>query len=394
MCVAGAEKVERSELMREGNPDVIYHVFSAVHAQHGPLEEEIVKLDGARSQTAITRQLDRLARRANDAAREGQAEVVMAVLHGIMIRESALIDPTLRRIYQVVIRRVAHRTALGCVVAQLPRDRERYGEYMTVIRRAEDVGTEALVDALGEATSIAERRVYYDALVRLNAGVRTLIFMLGDERWYVARNVADVLGEMRVTEADAALTRLLEHDDERVRAAAANALAKFGTASAVKALRVALRDASPEVRERAAEALGQAKTRQSAAQIIHALQSETDARAQLAMIAALGQLRSSAAVQKLIELARSDARTPFARKRVTRLRVAAVHALGESRTRPAQAALQALTQDRVKEVRGAASWELLAAKDTANPEGVTAKPPLSGGNRKTLPLEVRQSVTA
>jgi hypothetical protein len=43
-----------------------------------------------------------------------------------------------------------------------------------------------------------ERRVYFDALVSLRAGTSTLLHMLGDARWFVARNAVDLLGEMQV----------------------------------------------------------------------------------------------------------------------------------------------------------------------------------------------------
>ncbi len=247
------------------------------------------------------------------------------------------------------------------MLSLLPRRREHYERYMEIITRTEDAGAEALVDALVSAASISDRRAYFDAMLTCRAGVRVLLYMLGDERWYVVRNAADLLGEMRVTDADAPLTELLEHDDERVRAAAASALAKLGTGVAAKGLRAALRDASPDVRERAASALGTQKGPRLASSLIKAIDREEDIRVLMAMLTALGQIGTPDAVEKLISIARPQGRL-FKRK--ASLRTAAVHALAESKSALAVATLQELLRDKEKDVRGAAAWVLLGKKRT------------------------------
>src|SRR5213079_1433303 len=57
-------------------------------------------------------------------------------------------------------------------------------------------------------------------------------------------------GELALEEAVPALAQQLEHEDERVRKAVALALAKIGSRAAAEPLRRALRDESPEVRDR------------------------------------------------------------------------------------------------------------------------------------------------
>jgi HEAT repeat protein len=250
---------------------------------------------------------------------------------------------------------------LKCVAELLPRRRENYEQYMSIFSRAEEAGVEALVDALISAPSITDRRVYYDSLLRLNTGVRTLIHMLGDHRWYVVRNAVELLGEMRVMEADVELTRLLEHRDDRVRAAAASALAKLGATSAAKGMRATLREASAEVREQTAEAVASSGRSHSADSLIRALDREADDRLQMAMLTALGQLGTPEAVDKLVDIASSE-RGLLSRKRSTPLRIAAVHALGQAKSPSATVALQALLRDKSKAVRGAASWVLMGRK--------------------------------
>jgi len=202
--------------------------------------------------------------------------------------------------------------------------------------------------------------VYYDSLLRLRTGVRTLVHMLGDPRWYVVRNAVELLGEMRVTEAEDDLETLLEHRDDRVRTAAASALAKLGPGVAARGLRGVLRDAPEEVRERAAEAIALQRSG-SVDSLVRALDKEEDNRVQMAMVTALGQLGTPHAVEKLMDIARTE-KGLLNKRRPTPMRVAAVHALGEVKTSSALAALQTLLRDKEKAVRGAASWVMMGRK--------------------------------
>ncbi len=355
------EPTEKSDIYHEQDPEKMFQSFAAMDTPKGSMQKQFELLDTARSGTAITRQLDALVQLANDSARKERVDLVAEIFHGIVAREARAEDRGVRRSYGLAIRRLSTPGVLRAVLSLLPRRREHYERYMEIITRTEDAGAEALVDALVSAASISDRRAYFDAMLTCRAGVRVLLYMLGDERWYVVRNAADLLGEMRVTDADAPLTELLEHDDERVRAAAASALAKLGTGVAAKGLRAALRDASPDVRERAASALGTQKGPRLASSLIKAIDREEDIRVLMAMLTALGQIGTPDAVEKLISIARPQGRL-FKRK--ASLRTAAVHALAESKSALAVATLQELLRDKEKDVRGAAAWVLLGKKRT------------------------------
>jgi hypothetical protein len=330
-----------------------------VETPKGSMQKQFEQLDAARSQTGMTRQLDALVQLANESARKERVDLVAEIFHGIVAREAKMEDRSIRRSYGMAIRRLSTPGVLRAVVSLMPRRRENYEQYMAIITRAEDAGTEALVEALVSAGSISDRRVYFDAMLTCRSSVRTLLYMLSDERWYVVRNACDLLGDMRITEADTQLTRLLDHEDERVRSAAASALAKIGTGVAAKGLRAALRDVSPEVRERAASALGSQRGNRTASTLLKAIEREEDIRVLMAMLTALGQIGTADAVQKLVSIAKPEGRL-FKRK--TLLRVAAIHALADSRSPLAIAALQSLLRDKEKDVRGAAAWVLLGKK--------------------------------
>jgi HEAT repeat protein len=208
--------------------------------------------------------------------------------------------------------------------------------------------------------------VYFDTLVETKSGVPTLIHMLGDPRWFVARNAAALLGEMEATEAEGALADLVYHDDERVRHAATVSLMRLGTPRSMSVIEEALRDPAPQIRMQAATALLARREGRHAEPLVRALEEERDEEVQAAFLAALGRIASPEAVAQLVQTAEPD-RTLF-RKKPTALRLAAVKGLGEARTTHALAALRALADDRSVEVRDAAR-AALAGKETEKGKG-------------------------
>ena len=318
------------------------------------------QLHAAKGGSDISDHLDTLVKLAADSSSKDRFDIVADVFFGLIKSEDEIEDKIAKRQYSLAVRRLCVPRVLKCIVELLPRRRENYEQYMAIFERAEDDGVEALVEALISAPSITDRRVFYDSLLRMRTGVRTLVHMLGDPRWFVVRNAVELLGEMRVAEADMELGKLLEHRDDRVRTAAATALAKLGPGVAAKGLRGALRDAPEQVRERAAETMALQRGG-SVDSLMRALDREEDDRVQMAMVNALGQLGSPLAVEKLTDIARSD-KGLLNRSRPTPMRVAAVHALGEMKTSGALAALQTLLRDKEKAVRGAASWVMLGRK--------------------------------
>ncbi len=317
---------------------------------------------GKRSGTAM-RYVDALVKIATSAATANQYEMAADILGEFVEREDATRDRSRRRLLGVAIRRLCTPHVLGCVTALLPLQRENEDRYMRIIERAEDSGSEALVDALIAAPSVSERRTYFDALLKLNSGVRTLMFMLGDHRWFVVRNAVELLGEMRVADADAELARLLDHGDDRVRTAAAAALAKIGTSGAMKALMKGVRestDAPP--RDRVGDDLSYTLRGQSVDALTRTLEREEDSRVHMAVLTALAQLGTAEAVQRLARIASAD-NSLFRKTADTPLRVAAVRALGQVNHPAATAALQTLSRDKAQEVRGAAAWILMGRRN-------------------------------
>lgn len=218
-----------------------------------------------------------------------------------------------------------------------------------------------LVRNLVAATDLSARRAFRDALVELDrVGVPLLEDMIGDERWFVVRNMVGILGEIRSADAVEHFARTVRHHDVRVRRETIIALSKFGGEEAVQQLLVGLADPEASLRAAAALGLGLTKAPTAVATLIKRLGEETDQEAALEIIRALGRIADPRAVAPLSERATGGSlfsRTP------TAIRLEAIRALGDIGGDGARAILQRLMRDRNDAVREAA---LRASEGPAN----------------------------
>lgn len=344
-----------------GLTDSYLSQFAGGQTSRGSVTSAFAELDKTTSVNETTTLLESVAAGAEAAFREGDAETLAITMAGIVKRESAATNANLRRAYGMAARRLAKKPMLAAVAVLLASHRELYDDFFPIFARAGDDGAEALIEQLNAAQSLTDRRVYFDSLRKLNAGVQVLIHMLSDSRWYVVRNAADLLGEMSANDAEPKLTELLQHDDDRVRKAAVSALSKMTGAGAVKGLAASLGDGAPGVRMRAAAALGNAKTSAAANALIKHLEREEVAEVQHACLSSLGKIGSGDAIRYLTKAAQPA--SGLFKKKATAYRVAAVRALGEARTPAAMGALQNLLHDKEKDVREAVFWAVRSAKN-------------------------------
>lgn len=113
-----------------------------------------------------------------------------------------------------------------------------------------------LVRALGAEPRGVMRATLCDLLVRIGADkVDELGAFVGDARWYLARNVVNVLGRLRSPRAVPYLGRLLGHSDYRVRRETVMALASIGTEEAQALLASLLDDPDDRIRARTLQSL-------------------------------------------------------------------------------------------------------------------------------------------
>jgi hypothetical protein len=330
----------------------MWHHFRAVQVPTEDADALFAELDAAQLPTEMGEALDDLATLAEQAARDGRTHVVAAVCIGIVRREAQAGQDGRRQAHMMTLRRLLRPAVVRGIAQLLPRKRDIAADLEAVLIRAGAEGADAVIELLTEEALATDRHVYLDVLPRMQAGVPTLVHMLGDTRWFVVRNATDLLGEMRVQSAEAALLPLLQHADERVRKSAANALINLGTTTGFRKVCEMLQAESPRTRAHAVMALASRKDERSTAQLRTVLEDEPDTEVQLALLAALGKIATPAAVEQLIRAAEPKRR--LLERKPASFRISAIQALAEARTPAALAALGVLKDDKDKEVREAA----------------------------------------
>lgn len=346
--VAPAADSHVAGLVAQNTGEMFFQFSSIGNVKDSP-EALLQRLASATNPTETIRLLDDVVTLAETVAREGKPLAVVDLMQGAIMLERSATSPDVNRGYVMALRRMSKPLLLRTVATQLVGAPDRGADVVAVLVRMGQDGAEAVIEQVTQAQTIEDRRVLYEALQQLESAVPALVHMLGDARWFVARNAADLLGELKAVGAESALTRLLRHDDERVRRAGTNALMLLGTESAREAVRAAVRDDAPQVRMQAAFAIAAHRDPQTATTLITAIDAEQDSDVQLAILLALGRVGTSEAVERLIKAAEPE--RGFFKKKATAFRVAAVQALAEVNSPTAHAALKTLGSDKEKEVR-------------------------------------------
>ncbi len=318
----------------------------------------VARLADATTPDQIARALDSLA--AFTELRRKRISDVVSILTALIAERPRFSDEESKRLFGFALRRIGKTSTFRAMAAALVSTPERRDEYVKVLKFFGDAAADQVIEQLAHAEASAERRLLFDTLVQLQRGVPSLISLLGDGRWYVVRNAAELLGEMRALEAEQALAWLITHDDARVRRSATVALARLDTPGARASLKEATKDASPDVRMSALLGLYGGDKQRVVAHILRSLPQERDPEAERSLMTVLAKLGTPEALQYLLNAAQPE--KGFFRKKPTPTRVAAVSALADAADPTALAAIRASTKDRDREVRDAAARALPPAK--------------------------------
>jgi len=267
-----------------------------------------------------------------------------------------------QRAYGIALRRILLNDTLKKFIPYVC-DEVYHDDIVLVMRRAGTQGTKMLLDQLVEAPSQAERRAYLRALRQIETGSDVVASLLSHHQWYVVRNAADLIGELKMTEATAALGRVVQHEDPRVRRSVGIALARLGTSETAIHLRKVLSDPDRDVRLGVMKELGGRTLSGLAMPLVSAAEAEEDPEVLAECYRALGRIGTPEAVQSLIKAANDTGRL-LARKAVGP-RLAAIEALGAAGSATALAALKELAGGR-GETRVAAAAALARARLTAD----------------------------
>ena len=272
----------------------------------GIVANTVARLSAARGQegtrTAVGSLLDSLA----EAESRGDGLTVEGIARGCLAQIRTIGTGAGRAALELAIRRLLDSRSLELLAQRLPQTAD-VGAMISLLSRAGDAAVETLLRHLHEARDATARRAYFDAIVAMDVGASILFEGLSDDRWFVVRNASALLGEMHAGHADNALIPLLSHHDERIRIAAGRGLIRLRTPLALTALHRVIDDSNPEVRRISAGAYGLAGSMPDRAHpatglLTNALDRETDDNVALEMLAALGRLGSSGAVQRLLRM--------------------------------------------------------------------------------------------
>lgn len=294
--------------------------------------------------------IDDIARSAEDLATQGKWHEVVQVMERMHHLHGGLHEGDVKRAFMMGIRRLQRPTMLQGVARLLATHRDAREACTRLLKLAGEAGADVLIDNLIGSEVGSERRLYLEALQQCPAAGNSLLHLLSDERWYVVRNAASLLGEMGHTEADKRLVELMSHRETRVRQAVAAALGKLGTSRSLLALLQGLNDTSPDVRVQAVWAIAAARNPRAIPWLIEALDHEHDGAVQSALIAALGAVPTEDGVARLVRAAEAGG---ILIRKPTAMRLHAIEALADAGTPSARQALQQLLHDRDREIRAA-----------------------------------------
>ena len=327
---------------------VAAHMPEAAFVPPADVGDLVIRLRAALGPESAPPLLDTILRKVEDLARAGSWVEVIELAARLLEREATVTDPAIRRAFEVQVKRLATADVLRGVAEQLPAHREVRDDAHAILRRQGPAAAEVLIGLLTRAETTAQRRAYHDAIVQCPAAAESLATLLGDERWYVVRNAAELLGEMGASGADERLAALLQHREPRVRSAATLALIRLGTTRAAQSVVQALGDPDASVRLKAAHGLCAVRTPGAVPALLSALDVESDHNTQHALLSALGHQPADEAVDRLV---REAAPGTFLKRRPQGRRLAAIQALGEAGTPGARSALRGLAKDRDPAVR-------------------------------------------
>jgi HEAT repeat protein len=326
----------------------------APRALAGTLAASVERLSEA-NESQLLGQLDQVQTAVVRAIGANELTQALEALLGLVRQEATAKHPDIQRQYGIALRRLLTSEHLK-KFAPMVFDEVYHDDIALLMRRAGKQGTKILLDLLIEAPSQAERLAYLKAIRQTEEGADVIASLLNHREWFVVRNAADLVGEMRIAEAVPALTRAAQHDEPRVRRAVGLALAKIATAETALPLRKLVTDADPQVRIAVVREVGGRALSGLAMPLVSAASSELDPDILGEYYRALGRIGTPDAVAALVKAAQEGGGL-LSRKPVGP-RLAAIEALGTAGGDSAVTVLRELAQSRSGDVRAAAASAL------------------------------------
>jgi len=202
--------------------------------------------------------------------------------------------------------KIATPEALRVILATQPVD---FALLDRVVARMDDAAAEPMLDLLAESESRQVRRALLDRLIKLGPALGPhLVPRLGDERWYVVRNLLHLAAELPLAPDGLNAVQYAQHADLRVRREALRVLFK-DPAVRTRAICTALSDEDPRVKRLALSAVSDGGCPEAAVPLVVAIaggDAESELRvAAIRVLAAEGGRLSLDALLRITQLRRS-----------------------------------------------------------------------------------------
>lgn len=214
-----------------------------------------------------------------------------------------------------------------------------------------------LIKVLQEEQDIEVRRRVIPVLKEMGKKtIEPLKLVLTDKRWYVLKDVVEILGDIGDESTASSLILPLNHDYFKVRVETALALGKLGGQRAVELLTIALKDGDNLVREVAVTSLGNMGAVGALPALLKVIQRrrflKRDITFQKKVIEALAKIDPKGAKPEIIGLLKKRPR--LGRKRYDEIRVCAAIILGRMEAQEALPELERAAKDKNERLRQAA----------------------------------------
>jgi len=229
-----------------------------------------------------------------------------------------------------------------------------FAEYLDLL---EVVSLGAVTAMLGELEHHAARKIVYTYLgERADQAIDLVGNYVYDDRWYVVRNVALVLGRVNRPRAITFLKKAVRHDDPRVRREAIRSLGTMANEETDEILLSLLDDPDESLRIQACRAMA---TRPSVA-VFQAIEKRVrdselaplEPRMQRELLAVYARAGGDRALPRLSSLI--NKRKLFGKSRTSQAKINAVYAVGDIGSPAAAELLQGLLQAKEQPIRDAA----------------------------------------
>lgn len=262
------------------------------------LGRALMRIARSPHQGDVLERLTRFTEAAQAAITAGQGADVIRALAMLVKLSVGAPEGTPANSYRITYRRVLSRDAL-LLLAPVMKDPANATETAEVLPHAGTDAMDVFLTMLIEAENIRERRAYMNILRVMPQGREQIPRMLTHHQWFVVRNVAELVGEMRLEMAIPDLAKLLNHDDNRVRRTAAIAMVKIGTPPVMEPLRNALRGGPADLRATIASLVGSAHAAAFTPSLISLLETEEDPEVLKEICGALVRINSPEAIAAL-----------------------------------------------------------------------------------------------